>query len=84
MNTHRLAVMLAVLLLALAMPAGADAVRCTTYEQKSLGQLYTVCADGTRGISTYNEILDRWETRVRPPRPVVIPPRHPQPKAPRR
>jgi hypothetical protein len=72
------------LLLALATPVWAGSVRCTTYEQKSLGQLSTVCDDGTRGISTDNEILDRWETRVRPPRPVVIPPRHPPPQAPRR
>jgi hypothetical protein len=70
----------AVLLLALATPALAGAVRCTTYEEKTLGRLHTVCDDGTRGISTYNQILDRWETRVRPPRPVVIPKidRHPK------
>jgi hypothetical protein len=84
MKIKRLPVLL-LLLLALATPAWAgDSVRCTTYEEKSLGRWQTLCSDGTRGISTYNEILDRWETRVRPPRPVVKPQKDPPPKAPRR
>jgi hypothetical protein len=40
--------------LILTSPALAGAVRCTTYEEKSLGQLQTVCADGTRAVSTWS------------------------------
>ena len=59
-------------------------VRCTTYEEKTLNRLHTICDDGTRGISTYNQLLDRWDTRM------IVPPwglrdqRRPQPKAPLR
>jgi hypothetical protein len=35
--------------LALASPA-----RCTTYEEKTMGRLQPLCADGTRGMSTWN------------------------------
>jgi hypothetical protein len=54
MNIHQLAITLAVLLLALvsASPALAGPVRCTTYEEKTLNRLQTLCADGTRAIST--------------------------------
>jgi hypothetical protein len=55
------------LLLALANLAWAGAVRCTTYEEKSLGRLQTVCDDGTRAVSTYNKTLQRWESTVMPP-----------------
>jgi hypothetical protein len=68
MDIHRLAVTLAVLLIALAIPALAGPVRCTTYEEKSLGRWQTLCADGTRAVSTYNRTLERWESTVtRPP-----------------
>jgi hypothetical protein len=56
-----------VLLLALASPALAGPVRCTTYEVKSLGRWQTLCSDGTRVTSRYNTVLDRWETTVTPP-----------------
>jgi hypothetical protein len=56
-----------VLLLALASPALAGPVRCTTYEEKTLGRLQTLCSDGTRAVSTYNKTLERWETTVTPP-----------------
>jgi hypothetical protein len=67
----RLLFALALLLLALLLiaflllvrPAWA-ATRCTTSEEKTLGRLYTVCDDGTRGISTDNKTLDRWETTI--------------------
>ena len=36
------------LLLALASPALAGPVRCTTYEEKTLGRLQTLCDDGVR------------------------------------
>jgi hypothetical protein len=39
------------LLLALASSALAGPVRCTTYEEKSLGRLQTVCDDGTRACT---------------------------------
>jgi hypothetical protein len=55
------------LLLALASPALAGPVRCTTYEEKTLGRLQTLCDDGTRAVSTYNRTLDRWDTTVTPP-----------------
>jgi hypothetical protein len=57
---------MAVLLLALASPALAGP-RCTTYEEKTLGRLQTLCADGTRAVSTWNRTLERWETTVTPP-----------------
>jgi hypothetical protein len=44
-------VVLALLLVAfllLIRPALADPVRCTTYEEKTLGRLQTLCDDGTR------------------------------------
>jgi hypothetical protein len=56
-----------VLLLALMTPTWAASVRCTTYEVKSLGRLQTVCDDGTRAVSTYNQTLERWESIVTPP-----------------
>ena len=60
-------VALALLLLALTSPAWADAVRCTTYEVKSLGRLQTLCDDGTRATSSWNKTLDRWESLVTSP-----------------
>jgi hypothetical protein len=45
----------------------AGSVRCTTYEEKSLGRLQTICDDGTRAIHMYNKTLDRWESTVTPP-----------------
>jgi hypothetical protein len=53
MDIHRLACALAVML-TLASPTGAaPPTRCTTYEEKTLGRLQTVCDDGTRAVSTY-------------------------------
>jgi hypothetical protein len=40
---------------------------CTTYEEKTLGRLQTVCDDSTRAVSTYNRTLGRWESTVTPP-----------------
>jgi hypothetical protein len=58
MDIHRLAIMLAVLL-ALASPALAGPVRCTTYEEKTLHRLQTLCDDGTRAVSTWRPTLQR-------------------------
>jgi hypothetical protein len=55
------------LLLALASPAWAGAVRCTTDEVKSLRRFQSLCDDGTRAVSTYNQTLSRWESTVTPP-----------------
>jgi hypothetical protein len=60
------AMVLLVLLLALASHALAGP-RCTTYEEKTLGRLQTLCDDGSRPVSTYNRTLDRWDTTVTPP-----------------
>ena len=58
---------LVLLILAWASPALAGSVRCTTYEENTLGRLQTLCDDGTRAVSTYNKTLERWETTVTPP-----------------
>jgi len=57
--------MLALLLLASAALAGP--VRCTTYEEKTLNRLQTLCDDGTRAVSHWNATLGRWDTTVTPP-----------------
>jgi hypothetical protein len=54
-------------LLLLASPALAGPVRCTTYEEKTLGRLQTLCDDGTRAVSTWSPTLQRWDTTVTPP-----------------
>jgi len=56
-----------VLLLLLASPVPAGPVRCTTYEEKTLGRLQTLCDDGTRAVSTWNRTLERWESTITPP-----------------
>jgi hypothetical protein len=54
------------LFLSLASPvwAGTPSRTCTTYEDQTLGRLQTLCDDGTRGISTYNKTLERWDTTI--------------------
>jgi hypothetical protein len=32
---------------------------CTTYQEKTLGRLQTLCDDGTQAVSTCNKTLDR-------------------------
>jgi hypothetical protein len=59
MRVHVLARLLAVVLLALVSPALARAVRCTTYEEQTLGRLHTFCDDSMRAVSTYNRTLNR-------------------------
>jgi hypothetical protein len=78
---------LALLLVALLLwvrPLWAETTRCLTYEEKTLGCLQTLCADGTRAVSTYNRSLQRWESTVTPPPPDHREKMLPQPKAPRR
>ncbi len=52
------------ILLGLTSPGLTATVRCTTYEDKTLQRWHTICADGTRAVSRYNRILDRWETTM--------------------
>jgi hypothetical protein len=51
------------LLLALTSPALAGPT-CTTYEEKTLNRLHTLCSDGTRAVSIYNWTLERWDTTI--------------------
>jgi hypothetical protein len=44
----------------------AAALNCTTYQEKTLGRLQTLCSDGTRATSYWNRTLERWETTVQP------------------
>jgi hypothetical protein len=54
------------LLLGLASPGLGAALNCTTYKEKTLGRLQTLCSDGTRTTSYWNRTLERWETTVQP------------------
>lgn len=63
MDIHRLGCALAVLL-ALASPALAGPVRCTTYEEKTVRRLQTICSDGTRAVSTRSATLQQWQTTI--------------------
>jgi hypothetical protein len=58
---------LVLLTLACVMAIAATTTRCTTYEEKTLGRLQTLCADGTRAVSTWNRTLSRWESPSTPP-----------------
>lgn len=64
MNIQVLTHTLAVLLVLGSDVALAGSVRCTTYEEKSLGRLRTLCDDGTRAVHTYNKTLSRWESTI--------------------
>jgi hypothetical protein len=52
------------LLLALGTPALVGTTRCSTYQEKTLNRLQTLCDDGTRAVSTYNKTLERWDTTI--------------------
>ena len=55
-----------VLLLILASAALAGPERYMTYEEKTLGRWQTLCWDRTRATSSWNRILERWETTIQP------------------
>jgi hypothetical protein len=60
-------ILLALILLSLLLWAGlswAGTTRCTTYEERALNRLHSLCSDGTRAVSTYNRALERWETTI--------------------
>jgi hypothetical protein len=42
----------------------ASTTRCTTYEERSLGRLQTLCDNGTRELHTWNRPRSRWESTV--------------------
>jgi hypothetical protein len=68
MKIHGLAVTLAALLFALASPAWAGGPqRCLTYEERTMQRLQTLCADGTRAVSTWSPTRQQWTTTVTPP-----------------
>ena len=56
-------------LLALAWAVGVEAggQKCFTYEERTMQRWQILCDDGTRGPSTYNRTLERWETTITPP-----------------
>jgi hypothetical protein len=56
--------LLLVAFLLLVRPAWADTTCCTTYQEKTMGRLQTLCDDGTRAVSAYNRTLERWETTI--------------------
>jgi hypothetical protein len=58
---------LALALLLLATPAWSGAVRCTTYQERTMQRLQTLCSDGTRATSTWSPSLQTWQTTVTPP-----------------
>jgi hypothetical protein len=45
-------------------PTGGATVHCTTRENTILQRLETLCDDGTRAISRWNAVLERWETTI--------------------
>ena len=59
--------LLVVALLLWVRPLWAGTTRCTTYQEKTLGRLQTLCDDSTRAVSAYNRTLKRWESTVTPP-----------------
>jgi hypothetical protein len=59
-----LVALLIVAFVLLVRPAMAETTHGTTYEEKTLGRLQTVCDDGTRTVSTWNQTLERWDTIV--------------------
>jgi hypothetical protein len=70
-------------LFGLASPSLGAALNCTTYQEKTLGRLQTLCNDGTRATSYWNRTLERWETTIQPvpgARRSCTTQRHPQTK----
>jgi hypothetical protein len=57
--------------------------RCTTSQEKTLGRLQTLCADGTRAVSTWSRTLERWDTIITPAPAAAKPKIYLHPKAPR-
>jgi hypothetical protein len=53
-------------LLGLPSPGLGSTLTCTTYQERTLGHLQTLCSDGTRATSYWNRTLERWETAIHP------------------
>jgi hypothetical protein len=65
---RRIVPTMVMLFLTLVSTTGAgEAMRCTTVEQPSMRQLYTVCSDGTWATATWSPSLRAWQTPVTPP-----------------
>jgi len=64
---HASMVLCIAVFIALATPALASPVRCMTYEERSMSRWQTLCGDGSRAVSRWNTVLNRWETTVMPP-----------------
>jgi len=63
----RLAALLIVAFVPLVRPAIAGTTHYTTYQEKTLGRLQTLCTDGMRAVSPYTKTLERWESAISPP-----------------
>jgi hypothetical protein len=55
------------MLFALASPALADSVRCTTTYSRTLDLWHTLCDNGARGVTRHNKVLDRFESTITEP-----------------
>jgi hypothetical protein len=42
-------------------------MRCQIYHEATLNRWHTICAHGTRGLSTWNPVLERCETAITRP-----------------
>jgi hypothetical protein len=60
----RRTILTALFIVALVNPALAGTGRCTTYYERTLDRWQTLCDDGTRAVSRYNKVLDRFETTI--------------------
>jgi hypothetical protein len=46
---------------------GSDQVRCTTYYEQTLDRCQTICSDGSRSITRYDRLLERYQTEITKP-----------------
>ena len=61
--------LLLVAFLLLVRPVMAGPPSCFTYAEPALRRLQTLCNDGMRAVSTYNQTLRRWESIITTPPP---------------
>ncbi|MGH8069292.1 MAG: hypothetical protein ACRERE_29475 [Candidatus Entotheonellia bacterium] len=58
---------MSLLVLRLVSSAAAEAVHCTTREDRAFDRLMTTCTDGSRAITRYDPAFKRWVTTVTRP-----------------